>query len=83
MINALLLCIILSLFVQLLLSSLTLLLGALLGRHVLGHGRAWMGLVRGKLGVGGGVVLDGLDGELLLALEDSILATRFVKASNR
>lgn len=68
MVNALLLCIILSLFVQLLLSSLALLLGALFWRHVLGHGRAWMSLVRSKLGVDGGVVLDGLDGELLLAL---------------
>lgn len=70
MVNALLLYIILSLFVQLLLSSLTLLLGALFWRHVLGHSRAWMSLVRSKLGVDGGVVLDGLDGELLLALEE-------------
>lgn len=62
-------CILFSLFVQLLLSSLTFLLGALYWWHVLSHSWAWIGLVRSKLGVGGGVVLDGLDRELLLTLE--------------
>lgn len=45
-------CILFSLFVQLLLSSLTLRLGALYWWHVLGHSWAWIGLVRSKLGVG-------------------------------
>lgn len=49
------------LFVQLFLSGLAILFAALLRRHVLGHGRAGMGLMRRKLGVDATTVFDGLD----------------------
>ncbi len=58
------------LFVELGLSLLTVLLGALLRGHVLRNGRAGMSLVSSRLGVDALVLLDGLDAELLLALSN-------------
>lgn len=58
------------LLVQGLLASLAVLLGTLLCRKVLGNHRSRMSVVSGELGVGGLLVSDGLDGELLLALWD-------------
>ena len=55
------------LFVELGLARLAVLLGALLRGEALDNGRA-VSLVGGELGVG--LFLDGLDGELLLALRE-------------
>ena len=56
------------LFVELSLSLLAVLLGALFSRHVLSNRRARMGLVSCCLGIDALVLLDGLDVELLFVL---------------
>lgn len=58
------------LFVQSLLARLTVFLGAFLRRKVLSNGRSGMSVVSGELGIDGLLVVDGLDGELLLALKN-------------
>lgn len=56
------------LFVQRLLLSLTVLLATLLGGHVVGSGRAGVGVEGRDLGFLAAGLVDGLDRELLLAL---------------
>jgi hypothetical protein len=70
---------VLHLLVQVLLPGLALLLGALLSGHVIRPGRTGVAAKNTKLV--GGLVLDGLNGELLLALID-MFVSKYVLGSS-